>query len=326
MKHLILILLVSMIPLLGYSQRYDVPGNWGIQYNRLIAAIELAGGQPAGDSLKLTSTHHATKGMIKFGMLSLYDEVANKWSVGYATPPGGGQFQMFSTVDGFYEGFVSINTGTSTNAHNYAFKAVNANGTHAGVVMNGPNTNFGCCNGLLNMPAFYSTASLIISSSYGDFQSGTGFIEFRPGGYADANRAGRVMPSGEWLLGFTADQGTYRLQVSGNAFVSGSITSNGAVAAASFTETITNNSTTVFNPAVNTHYAYGGAAGTWTLPVIGGNTNFKIKIKNVGTGALTVNSNGGLNTIFTTAAVNTTSIAVGSYVEFVNNGTYWMVE
>lgn len=73
-------------------------------------------------------------------------------------------------------------------------------------------------------------------------------------------------------------------------------------------------------------YVFSGTTATWTLPPIMGYTNVKYFIKNRGTGNITVNSNAGGNDIYTTAAVNTFTIAPGAAYILMCDGTYWDVE
>lgn len=76
-----------------------------------------------------------------------------------------------------------------------------------------------------------------------------------------------------------------------------------------------------------TDYVFTGTTSTWTLPapnaaVLGGQNG--IKIKNRGSGAITLNSHSG-NTLYTTAAANTITIAAGASVELMPDGTYFLV-
>lgn len=75
-------------------------------------------------------------------------------------------------------------------------------------------------------------------------------------------------------------------------------------------------------------YVGSGTTATYTLPNISSASNrtgFVIGISNRGSGAITVNSNGGANDIWDTAAVNTYSISAGGYKEFFWDGTYFKV-
>lgn len=76
-------------------------------------------------------------------------------------------------------------------------------------------------------------------------------------------------------------------------------------------------------------YFFSGTTATWTLPAINANIagrDNSITIKNRGTGNLTVNTNGGLNTMFTTALTNTTTLSVGDAVILMPDGTYLNIE
>lgn len=75
-----------------------------------------------------------------------------------------------------------------------------------------------------------------------------------------------------------------------------------------------------------THYVFTGTTTTWTLDPITGNTNTSIFIKNRGSGAITLNTNAGASEIYSTSAVATISIAAGSAIILINDGTYWNVE
>ena len=74
------------------------------------------------------------------------------------------------------------------------------------------------------------------------------------------------------------------------------------------------------------HYSFTGTTTTWTLPVVSGNTGQIYYMKNRGSGNITLNSNAGGNDIYTSSAVNTTTITPGSAIILVNDGTYWLVE
>lgn len=84
------------------------------------------------------------------------------------------------------------------------------------------------------------------------------------------------------------------------------------------------------NESISVPYSYfifTGSTATWTLPPVAGsnNANVKLSIKNRGSGNLTINSNAGGNDIYSSSAVNTVTITPGSAVEFVNDGTYWVM-
>lgn len=76
-------------------------------------------------------------------------------------------------------------------------------------------------------------------------------------------------------------------------------------------------------------YFFSGTTATWTLPAINANIagrDNSITIKNRGTGNLTVNTDGGLNTMFTTALTNTIILSVGDAVVLMPDGTILNIE
>lgn len=78
--------------------------------------------------------------------------------------------------------------------------------------------------------------------------------------------------------------------------------------------------------ATNEFNVFTGTTSTWTLPAITGNTWKRLYIKNRGSGTLTVNANGGTNTIYATAAINTFNLNPGEAVILINDATYWLVQ
>lgn len=69
-----------------------------------------------------------------------------------------------------------------------------------------------------------------------------------------------------------------------------------------------------------------GTTGTWTWPVITGNTWKRIFVKNRGSGNLTINSNAGANDFYLTAPTNTLTVAAGTAIILVADGVYWNIE
>lgn len=79
----------------------------------------------------------------------------------------------------------------------------------------------------------------------------------------------------------------------------------------------------------NSHYSFNGTTGTWTLPAISSlikGANKVILIKNRGTGSLTINTSGGLNTLFDGSATNNIILGVGEKAMLFPDGTYINVE
>jgi hypothetical protein len=70
-------------------------------------------------------------------------------------------------------------------------------------------------------------------------------------------------------------------------------------------------------------YVNTGAAATWTLPALANNAGLTYKIKNRGTGAVTLQC-AGADQLYDTAAQTSISIAAGATVTVVNDGSYWL--
>jgi hypothetical protein len=70
-------------------------------------------------------------------------------------------------------------------------------------------------------------------------------------------------------------------------------------------------------------YVNTGAATTWTLPALANNTGLTYRIKNRGTGAITL-QRAGTDQLYDTAAVTSITIAAGASVTIINDGSYWL--
>ena len=70
-------------------------------------------------------------------------------------------------------------------------------------------------------------------------------------------------------------------------------------------------------------YVFNGTTTTWTLPAVSGTTGMVYYIKNIGSGSITLNADSGNNEIYSTSAVNTLTIAAGSSIMLLSNGTYF---
>jgi len=70
-------------------------------------------------------------------------------------------------------------------------------------------------------------------------------------------------------------------------------------------------------------YVNTGAAATWTLPALANNTGLTYRIKNRGTGAITL-QRAGTDQLYDTAAVTSITIAAGASATIINDGTYWL--
>lgn len=71
-------------------------------------------------------------------------------------------------------------------------------------------------------------------------------------------------------------------------------------------------------------YVNNGAATTWTLPALANNTGLTYRIKNRGSGAITL-QRAGTDQLYDTAAVNSITIAAGASTTVINDGTFWVV-
>lgn len=78
--------------------------------------------------------------------------------------------------------------------------------------------------------------------------------------------------------------------------------------------------------ANSTHYVFTGTTTTWTLPAASGNTGVTYFIKNRGSGAITLNANGGASEIYSTSGVATITINAGESFILADDGTFWDVE
>lgn len=74
------------------------------------------------------------------------------------------------------------------------------------------------------------------------------------------------------------------------------------------------------------NYSFTGTTTTWSLPSIAGNTGVEYRIKNRGSGDITLNVTGGGAEIYDTAAVTSITVTPGSAYTLINDGTYWLVE
>ena len=128
-----------------------------------------------------------------------------------------------------------------------------------------------------------------------------------------------------FILGLTPSN--YIKRVDGDATVGGdALVSDGTDWSVSpiMERTSTTSATGTLNLTTSSLYVFTGTTTTWTLPTVAGNTNRVFHIKNRGSGAITLNSNGGSNDIYTTSAVNTITINAGESALLWNDGTYFL--
>lgn len=89
---------------------------------------------------------------------------------------------------------------------------------------------------------------------------------------------------------------------------------------------ITSGASTLTVDVSKDNQIFTGTTATWIWATVANNTWRRIFIKNRGTGNLTINSNAGGNDFYLTSAVNTLTVAAGTAIILVNDGTYWNVE
>jgi len=73
-------------------------------------------------------------------------------------------------------------------------------------------------------------------------------------------------------------------------------------------------------------YSFNGTTATWILPAISTtlvSSDYRITIKNRGSGTLTINSNAGGSDIYDSAAVTTITVAPGGAITLVPDQTYF---
>lgn len=86
----------------------------------------------------------------------------------------------------------------------------------------------------------------------------------------------------------------------------------------------TSTATLTLQPTVECYVYTGGGAATWTLPAVANHARRALTIKNRGGGAITL-QRAGSDSLYTTGAVTSTSIAAGDWLRVENDGTYWCV-
>jgi len=71
-------------------------------------------------------------------------------------------------------------------------------------------------------------------------------------------------------------------------------------------------------------FVFTGTTTTWTLPALATNVGLTYRIKNRGSGDITL-QRAGSDQLYTTAAVTSITIAAGASAAIINDGTYWDV-
>jgi hypothetical protein len=73
------------------------------------------------------------------------------------------------------------------------------------------------------------------------------------------------------------------------------------------------------------YWYFTGTTATWTMPTVAGVTDYIIHLKNMGSGNITLVSNGGGNDMYDASATNSITVTPGTSMSLHNNGTYWAV-
>lgn len=83
---------------------------------------------------------------------------------------------------------------------------------------------------------------------------------------------------------------------------------------------------TLSSSAIVNYYVFGGTTATWTLPTASSSTTKKLSLIHTGSGNVTVNTNGGTNTLYNGGTlVNTYTLMPAVNVELYSDGTKWII-
>ena len=125
--------------------------------------------------------------------------------------------------------------------------------------------------------------------------------------------------AGAYVSSITVQPGQSVLLVPGG----GSVWEVFFASAPTFQTVKTSNTTTLTLGLDAAVFVNTGAAATWTLPALANNTGLTYRIKNRGTGAITLQC-AGADQIYATSAAASISIAAGDSATVTNDGTYWL--
>lgn len=138
------------------------------------------------------------------------------------------------------------------------------------------------------------------------------------------------------------------LEVKENTTVNAVITASGLISATSFvkigatsSDILTGDGTTVVAisnvltsagtltlavTAIVNYVVFGGTTSTWTLPVPSGNATKKFSLIHTGSGTVTLNTNGGANTLYNGGTLtNTYALMPAVNIELYSDGTKWII-
>lgn len=131
---------------------------------------------------------------------------------------------------------------------------------------------------------------------------------------------------GQLLIGHTANSTFEKATLTQGTGIS---ITNGAGAitiAGNNAETLTTTGAGTLTLSTSSNYIFTGTTTTWTLPVAGSNAGVVYKLKNKGSGDITLVTTGAANEIYTTVATNTYTITPGSAIILVCDGSHFNVE
>lgn len=93
-----------------------------------------------------------------------------------------------------------------------------------------------------------------------------------------------------------------------------------------YIESVTTSAAGTLTLSTSQNYIFTGTTTTWTLPAVTGTTGRTYKLKNRGSGNVTLNAAAAANEIYTTLGTNTYTLTPGSAIMLVSDGTFFNVE
>lgn len=187
-------------------------------------------------------------------------------------------------------------SGTNTFRSVYAHPRLNSTGTHTGVMA-----------GVTFDPV------IVAASKTDSIKAFEALNEFGWGAWQKWPTAKNYF-SGNTGIGGGPDA-TEKFKVTGNAIITGYTI-----------ESVTTSAAATLTLSTSENYIFTGTTTTWTIPAVSGTTGRIYKLKNRGSGNVTINTTASANELYTTAAANTYSLTPGSAIILVSDGSFWNVE
>lgn len=336
-------------------------GNSGLTYNRTSQSLSIGGtaivdtivgSGVSGGNLQLITTNHATKGKLFFGGSSAYDEANVRLGIGTASPSF--LIQALKVTDGT-ERFDIRNTSSGTSAQTL-IEAHNGTAAFQGGVTG---TGWGTVGLLTAGTAYFQNnggnkllirslntggnAPIIFSMTDATTEREVWRMDWATGNFSNTGAAGTAYihlkagtaTAGTAPLAFTAGvlntvPVAQRVETD-TAFAYLSMGTNGNLNRKKFDTyaPLASSAAGTLTLTFSTDYIFTGSTTTWTLPALSAvysGRGSMITIKNAGSGNITLNSAAGGNDIYNTSAVNTLTIAAGTAVVLMPNGTAFYVE